>query len=128
VGAGKSSTTRKSRAITNRWLARGRLGGFDELNLVVQAVVVVPVLLTVDVVPNAHEHGPTFQVGLIVEFDVEGEPIMSVMSMLAANIVAVHGNDFGDCPPMIERETGNHMLVEREVSHRHRANQTLLIG
>jgi hypothetical protein len=128
VRAGERSTTRKSRAVTTRGLIRGRLGGFDEFDLVVQAIVVVPMLLTVNVVPNTYEHGLAFQVGLIVELDVEGKPIVAIMGVLATNVVAVHGDDFGHGPPMIERKTGSHMLVKREISHRDGANQTLLVS
>lgn len=124
----KGSAAGKSRARSPGWLGGGDSGCLDEINLIVHSVVVVPELLTVDIVANTNEHSLAVQVDLIIQLDFERKPVMSIVSMLPTNIMAEYRDYFGRSPPVIKRETSSHVFVEGKVSHSHGANQNLLIG
>lgn len=95
VGASERPTAGKCRSGSTGWLSRGGdLRRLVEIDLEIHAIVVVPILLTIDVVANADKESLVLKVGLVIQFDFERESIGPVMGMLASTIVAENCTHF----------------------------------
>ena len=70
-----------------------RLEFLREIDLVVEVVVVVPVILTANIVPYTEEHCLVFEVGLVLQLNVKGKSVVAVIGQLLPHIVVVLCND-----------------------------------
>src|SRR5271155_6265759 len=77
-----------------------------EVDLVVHAIVVIPVILSIDAVPNTEEHGLVLQVCQINQLDAEVEAVTPIV-LPSPNIVVVISDDLGGSLPIVKRKSGD---------------------
>lgn len=100
---------------------------FREVDLVVEVIVAVPELLSVDVISHAKQQRLRLKIGLVSQLDVEIETVVTVAELLLSHVVVVLCNDFRRGLPVVERKSGDDVLLERDVSTSDRANERLVV-
>jgi hypothetical protein len=96
--------------------------------LVIEGPVIVPELLTVDVVAHAEEQCLRLEIGLVCEFDAKVEVVEVVMRTFPADIVVVVRHDLGSGLPVIEGEADYNRLMESKILDRDIAHKVLVVG
>jgi hypothetical protein len=98
-----------------------------EVNLEIYVVIVIPVLLPIDIIPNAEIECLGLEVGYIGQFDAKLKPVMANLGFPWSDFVMVLGTNFRRRLPIIKGESANHNLVKGQVGHIDRAYQRLLV-
>jgi hypothetical protein len=95
--------------------------------LEVDAVIVVPKLLTIRVISYTKEEGLVFQIRLLRQLDLKDEPISSIITFAPPDVTAILRGHLGDCLPIVESEPSNHVLLEGIIGDSHCTDKVLLV-
>ena len=106
---------------------RRRRRSFEEGDLIVDAAIVIPKLLTGHEIADAEEEGLGLQLGEVGQLQGEAKAIIAVVEV-TSHVDIVLGRHLGRRLPVIEREAGDDGLLKGEIGHGDDADEILSIG
>jgi len=98
-----------------------------KVDLVVQVVIAVPEFLAGNIVTDTKKEGLVLQIGLVNETDRKVEPVVTIVCILLANVVAEFCRNLRSGLPVVQGETSGNSLGKGNVGNGDLTNQRLVV-